>query len=216
MSNSGEIIEVNNLIKKQFDLDIYEEIIKEPDPSNTEWQKKFNNYYDVIKRDKKWQNAFYKVFKEYLDNKKANSKRKQSDLFEEVLTALKERLDKSGTKNTSRVEASFCSKMLATIYPEKYPVIDENVFSKMNFKLKRNGKTEDRIRADVEEYNKLCERYFKFIKNHAKEMQHARALFESSFPECKKYSDIKIIDFFLWKTKSDENPEILNIFDKLL
>ncbi len=196
MSNNGEIREANQLIKKEFGLDIYEELINNIDPSDKEWQKNFKKYYGVMKRDEKWQEAFFDVFKEFSERKNENAKRKQSDLLCEVLTRVKDKLNKSGTRNTSSVEASFCSKMLATIYPDKYPIIDTNVFSKMNFKLKRNGKPEDRIRADVEEYSKLCERYFDFITNHKEEMQQIRLLFEKILPECKGYSDIKIIDFF--------------------
>lgn len=48
--------------------------------------------------------------------------------------------------------------------------------------MKGNGKPEDMIRADVEEYSKLCERYSDFIAKHKEEMQQIRLLFEKMLP----------------------------------
>ena len=98
------MFEANQLIKKEFGLDIYEELINNIDPSDKEWQKNFKKYYGVMKRDEKWQEAFFDVFKEFSERKNVNAKRKQSDLFCEVLTRVKDKLNKSGTRNTSRVE----------------------------------------------------------------------------------------------------------------
>jgi hypothetical protein len=84
--------------------------------SNLLFRRRFNHFYRV-RRGLEWQDHFFDL----LESKKT----KQTQFFE-VLDALH--------KATNRYEASFASKLLATIDPSM-PVIDSIVLRNLNLKL---------------------------------------------------------------------------------
>ena len=123
--NTNTIIE--NLISQTFALDKYKKIIESVKQVNVstdmEFQKTFNHFYKV-RRNEQWRKAYYDLFEECKNN---------SDLkFEDIITNL--------YKNTNQIEASFSSKLLATINPNM-PIWDQYVLLNLNLQL--IGKTKD-------------------------------------------------------------------------
>jgi hypothetical protein len=84
--------------------------------SDPEYRRRFNHFYRV-RRGKEWQDSFYGI----LDSKKG-----KRVTFAEALNEL--------YRATSRYEASFASKLLATLDPEM-PVIDSVVLRNLGLRL---------------------------------------------------------------------------------
>ncbi len=120
-------------IKKGLDkyLWIQSEVIKRDVSKDEEFQRKFSYFYRITPyRNKDWQKEFYSVLQEC---------KKGDDSFEVILSTLH--------KKTSRLEASFASKLKATITPEM-PVIDSVVLKNLRLKLPYSyQKTEKRESA---------------------------------------------------------------------
>lgn len=81
-----------------------------------DFQKRFNHFYR-IRRNRNWQSQFYKLLQE---------KKKKGVAFAYALKTI--------NRNTGRLEASFASKLVATIHPDK-PVIDKFVLDNADLKL---------------------------------------------------------------------------------
>ena len=82
-----------------------------------EYQTIFNSFYKV-RRNANWRKIFYKYFESIKDTKDIK--------YEDIITYL--------YKETGNVEASFSSKVLATINPNM-PILDRNVLSNLNLKI---------------------------------------------------------------------------------
>lgn len=143
-----------------------------------EFQRTFTAFYRV-RRDAIWRTSYFNLF-EYLKNRKVNVS------FEEILQQLFQKV--------GRIEASFSSKMLATINPDM-PIWDSIVLKNLGLKLKGKDK-KDRLLQAVLLYEKICCWYEKFLKtDEATEMIR---LFDQTFPEFREISRIKKVDFVIW------------------
>ena len=167
-------------------MDKYKEIItmfndKNTDLSTKKFTKCFNGFYRVRRNDK-WQKVYYDFF-----NKNRNNK---NITFDEILDYMF-----NNTEN-NMIEASFCSKMLATINPNM-PIWDQYVLRNLNIKVDGNTKEEKLIKTK-EAYKKIIEEVNNKLKE--KDIQESIADFRKFFPEL-EFSDVKILDFILWNDR---------------
>ena len=164
-------------------LDKYAYIMKMVHEKNVskdeDFQRVFNNFYRV-RRNLDWRKKYYQFFEENKDKKIS---------FADIISWLYDQ--------TGNIEASFSSKMFATIYPNK-PIWDKYVLE--NLGLKPMGKNEkERLDNAVEVYTSIENWYNDFLKtDNAKECINA---FNKILPSYRWVSDVKKIDFFLWSIR---------------
>lgn len=101
--------------------------------------------------------------------------------------------------------------MLATINPEM-PILDSQVLDNMGLSVKGN-KPEDRLQSAKEVYEIICKRYNNYIGT--ENCKKAIKLFNDYFPNCKKITTVRKIDWFLWAFTKDELIKI-GLFGDLL
>ena len=94
--------------------------------TNKEFQRTFNGFY-IVRRNEEWREKYYNLFEQ---------KKMKDVTFEEILQELYDL--------TGNVEASFSSKMYATIYPDK-PIWDRYVVQNLGIKVPEVDK-EEKIR----------------------------------------------------------------------
>ena len=158
---------------------------------DTEFQRVYNGFFLTAPTRKAFRDAYYECMK--------NRKKDRKLLIETVLEDLYD-------ENVKRVEASYASKMLSVINPQR-PVLDSFVINNLNAyenvgiePIKPHDPVEKRIANRVAAYKKICNWY----KNHFKSGEAAKwiELFDKSFPEFKnKISEVKKIDLILWKIR---------------
>lgn len=144
-----------------------------------DFQKLFNTFYK-IRRSEAWQKIYYK----YLE-KASIGKRLQ---FHDLLIALKE--------ETGNIEASFCSKLIATFDPSK-PIIDKHVLKNIGAKLPYYS-SKDRIKKIFDLYEEMYEKYFEYLETNSG--KHLVSEFKKRFSKY-KVNKIKMLDFILWKIR---------------
>jgi hypothetical protein len=101
------------------------------------------------------------------------------------------------TTTIGRVEASFASKLVATLDPSK-PVIDKFVLKNFALRLPRRG-SPDRENKTVDLYHDLCGKYSDFIQSQTGVM--IRELFDRRHPGS-GISELKKIDLVLWQIRA--------------
>jgi hypothetical protein len=148
--------------------------------TNEHFQKRFDAFYRV-RRDRGWRSDYFAL----MEASKVNGI--------DFPSALKEihRL-------TGRIEASFASKLVATLDPSK-PVVDKFVLQNFDLKLPRWGLA-DRESKTVELYRNLCEAYVNLIQSPTG--QAICLLFDQRFPGATEISELKKIDLVLWQIRS--------------
>ena len=97
-------------------------------------------------------------------------------------------------QKTGQIEASFTSKMLASLNPDM-PIWDSRVLKNLNLRL--TGRTPElKLSNAVVLYGRICDWYQSFLKTEeARQIIHR---FDTEFPECQGFSDTKKVDFILW------------------
>lgn len=147
---------------------------------DSEFRKAYNGFYRMRQRSGQFYDAYYSFMEE--------NKRRRNITFGEVLGHLK--------NETGRMEASFSSKLAATINPEM-PVWDKYVMKNMGIKVpgysvkNRQEKIKDAYGQLVKEYEHLLE---------SNEGQMMIKAFDEAYSYC-KVTDIKKIDFILWQIR---------------
>lgn len=145
--------------------------------ADKDFQREFNHFYR-IRRNEEWRKKFYRIFED--------TKQKTAPNFAEVLEEL--------YAQTGNVEASFASKMVATLNPNK-PIWDSMVLSVLLMKPEtKNGKAT--VSSVISCYNDIDRWYYDF-KKHPTAKEWIRK-FDKAFPEYKDISATKKIDFILW------------------
>lgn len=161
----------------------YYEIQKSFKDTNTQtdlsFQKKFNGFYRV-RRNKQWRKIFFELME--------NSKNTQDLKFEDILKYI---FDK-----TNRIEASFSSKLIATI-DDSMPVLDSFVLSNVDLKLPTYS-SKNRIENTIVIYNKLFEKMND--KRNSNEGQIMISKFKETYPTY-DISEMKMIDLILWQIR---------------
>jgi hypothetical protein len=146
--------------------------------SNSEYRKRFNGFYRV-RRGRDWQDKFYDL----LEGKKG-----QRVPFAEVLDTLH--------RSTGRYEASFASKLLATIDPNM-PVIDSIVLRNLNLRLPSSS-SKQRVIGIQQIHRRLVNSFSEFLTT---EMgRHLVERFRDEYPAV-NITEIKMLDLVLWQTR---------------
>ena len=105
---------------------------------------------------------------------------------------IKELFDRTGN-----VEASFTSKMVATL-DETKPIWDQYVLLNLGLELK--GKTpEERVKKTVDLYHRIECWYAEYLLTD--EAKENIAVFDSALPSYAWVSDVKKIDCLLWSNR---------------
>lgn len=174
---------VEKLIAKGLSIDYYKELMEDVKYVNvsldTNFQKKFNYFYK-IRRDEHWRKVYYNLFEE--------CKIKSDISFKEIIINLYD--------STENIEASFSSKILATLKPEM-PIWDQYVLKYYGLSLKSKTKGERLLEA-INVYDEIITCYDKLLtKDTAKE---SIRIFDLNMPNYQWLSDIKKIDFIIWGT----------------
>ena len=147
------------------------------------FQKKFNHFYRV-RRNQKWQTAFYETFSE--------AKKTQAD-FREICATI--------YRKTGRWEASFASKLAASLDPRQ-PVIDSVVLSNLNLKLP-SAKSHDRLSAICELHESLLAKLNALAVDPIGIQIIDR--FKQRYPDA-NLEEIKILDLVLWQLREKRTP----------
>lgn len=190
----NEKIIKESLIKKTNGIKSYLYLMEKLHTCNVskdvDFIKKYKNFYKMNMA--RLSKEFYDVYFEYLEENKSKI---DSINFKDILVYL----FKSNTSN--RIEASFSSKLLATINPNM-PVWDKNVLSQLGIqgpKIRKDDKEEqlkDAVKIYDELANKLHDNYLKtdIGKEYIRVFDET---FKNDF-SIEKITPIKKIDFVLW------------------
>ena len=165
-------------LARSLGLEKYAEIIR-GDPSSPTFQRAFNGYYR-IRRNEEWRNCYYALFR--------RARTEELD-FSQIITAL--------FQSTGNVEASFSSKMLATIDPTK-PIWDQYVLQNLGLEL--NGKTqEEKVKNAITLYRAIEKWYLDYLTT--AEAHENIITFDLLLPKYKWISDVKKVDCLLWSKR---------------
>ena len=143
------------------------------------FQTRFNGFYRV-RRDAEWRGKFYRL----MEDAKVSGVE-----FAEALRALH--------SATGRYEASFASKLVATLDPGR-PVIDRFVLENFGLRLPYPYQA-DRERRILEVYAELCARYEALLASEVGRLICERV--ESPYPGA-GISDLKKVDLVLWQHRA--------------
>lgn len=144
------------------------------------FQRTFNGLY-MVRRGAAWREAFYELFE---------AAKKSPDVsFDRVIRDLHQA--------TGRIEASFASKLLATVNAEM-PVYDSWVRINMALKL-RTGAAALRIPALCEDYARITCAYGAMVEH--PDYPRLRDGFDIALPNLRDLSDVKKIDFLIWQSR---------------
>lgn len=181
-----DIIHVHEVLKKdelKKGLEKYLYImgkIHETDVSNDqEFQKKFNGFYRIRQRKPEFYEAYYRFME---------MKKKTGTSFEDSLHYIYE--------SCGRYETSFCSKLVATIHPER-PVWDTFVLENIGLKAPYSG-AKDKMRKIVTTYESLVKWYENFLNT--EDARTMITLFDERFPNT-TITNLKKIDLILWQMR---------------
>lgn len=174
---------LKNGLKKY--VDIMEYLHSTDVSKNIEFQKMYNHFYRMRQRNPE----FYQTYYDYMERMKCNA---STLTFEEVFFYIQ--------KETNRCEASFSSKLLATLNPDK-PVWDMFVLENLGVK-KIQSSAKNREQKIVEAYQQICQWYNDFLG--CEEASLILQIFDEMFPNV-KITDTKKVDFFLWQHRAENN-----------
>ena len=166
-----------------FGLDRYAAIMRRfPDvdvSKDRDFQRLFNGFYQ-IRRNETWRDAFYTLFQRV---------RGARPTFEDILTTLYD--------ETGRVEASFASKMLATLDEDK-PIWDKYVL--INLGIAAPGKNKDApLTGIVDAYARIAGWYASYLAT--PNARRCVRSFDRLMPDYSWISATKKIDFYLWSMR---------------
>lgn len=154
--------------------------------TDIEYQKNYNSYYKV-RRDQNWLKEYY----DFMENHKND----EDISFEKILRKISSVPHKAKNGTIKSIEASFASKMLATINPN-YPIWDSQVVRALDISIDPTLIGEAKIMAYVDAYTKLTREIGDFIKT--TEGQMCIKQFDATFPNLTYLNPFKKIDYYLW------------------
>ena len=179
--DSKKVIETR--IAECMGFDKYKQIMETVRKTNVstdlDFQRIFNAFYRV-RRNAEWRKTYYDLFE---------TSKNSTPSFESIIRTMYEA--------TGNIEASFSSKMLATINPEM-PIWDRYVVQ--NLCLEMRGKTkEDQLKCAVDLYDKMIGWYEGFLQT--ENGRDCIVEFDRILPRYVWMSDVKKIDFYLWSIR---------------
>ena len=142
-----------------------------------EFQRKFNHFYRV-RRNELWRNEFYLILEKSKNTKPS---------FETILLDL--------YKKTGRVEASFASKLVATVNPS-LPIIDSVVLRNLGMKLPISPKNRFELIGKV--YSEMEWRLNEILKSDIGIQVISK--FQDRYPAA-DITNVKILDLILWQLR---------------
>ena len=160
---------------------LLEQVHKVDVSSDEGFQRTFNGFY-MVRRNKEWRKAFYDLFERV--------KLSNDVSFAYVLEEL--------YRLTGNVEASFSSKLLATLKPEM-PIWDRYVVQNLGLKLPLDSDP-SRIQKTKEVFEEIVAWYEVFLQT--KNARQCIDEFDKMLPGYSWLSDVKKIDFYLWSIRS--------------
>jgi hypothetical protein len=146
---------------------------------NADFKQAFNGFYRMRQRPQ----LFYDTFYRFMEENKYHS-----PTFEQALTFLFEELD--------RVEASFSSKLVATINPE-LPIWDSIVLKNLGKKAPAYYR-KNRLQETLELYDDIVKWYESYLKT--EEANNIIQFFDETYPNT-GLTNVKKIDFVLWQVR---------------
>jgi hypothetical protein len=147
---------------------------------NEDFKRVYNNFYRMRQRPAMFYNTYYQFME---DNKQSGVN------FEKTLTYFYETL--------GRVEASFSSKLVATINP-KMPVWDKYVLENLGL-TPPSSTSKNRLEALVNIYDKITEYYDEYLGS--EKCMYELEYFDKLFPDQNSLSKLKKIDLIRWQTR---------------
>lgn len=146
--------------------------------ADEDFQKRFNGFYRV-RRGSQWRSIYFGLME---------SSKLRGIEFPDALKEI--------NRCTNRVEASFASKLIATLDPSK-PVIDKFVLKHFELRLPRNGSA-DRELKTIQLYRELCDKYKALLESPTGSM--IRRLFDNQYPGL-EVSELKKLDLVFWQVR---------------
>ena len=150
--------------------------------TDQKYQTIFRDFYTMnrARKSSEWYDMFFSILQ--------REKRNRAISFDEVL---REVFDETG-----RVEASFCSKLIATINPN-LPVWDQHVLANLGLKTPSGKDGAQRLDRCLGVYSEIKTQSEKTIQEEC--FEKWIRLFDSSFPQFQHFTDIKKLDLFMWQ-----------------
>jgi hypothetical protein len=143
------------------------------------FRRRFNRFYRV-RRGRAWQDTFYGLM--------GRAAREQLQ-FRVVLDLLHD--------ETTRYEASFVSKLIATLSPA-LPVIDSFVLKNLGLRLPRHGAL-NRAARITQVYEELAGAFAPFLAT--TDGRYLVDRFRAAYPKA-DITEVKMVDFVLWQTRT--------------
>ena len=142
---------LDNLEKRAQDIQHYMNIMSKVKTVNVaddqDFQREFDFFYKV-RRNAEWRKVFFEIFER---------KKKKNCSYKEIITELYE--------GTGQVEASFASKMLASI-DENMPIWDSKVLDRIGIKSS-NKRGQQKLEETIELYDVIVQWYSDLKANKA-------------------------------------------------
>lgn len=184
MEKINPTIVIQQMLASGMGLDKYaiiENLVHRVDvSSDADFQRSFNGFY-MVRRNIEWRTIYYRLFEKVKNSGRAD--------FSYILDEL--------YRLTGNVEASFSSKMLATLNPEM-PIWDKYVVQNLGLKVPA-PKDQERLQKTKVLYTSIVKWYTDFLASeNAKEWL---AKFDEVLPDYRWLSQVKKIDFYLWSIR---------------
>jgi hypothetical protein len=143
------------------------------------FRRQFNHFYRV-RRKKEWQDKFYELLESF---------KGAAVSFPDIFDAL--------YRATGRYEASFASKLLATLNPDM-PVIDSIVLGNLKLRLPATS-SKDRVSRIYQLHSKLLTCFTDYLAT--EDGKYLVTRFRETYPGI-DVSEIKMLDLVLWQTRA--------------
>ena len=197
------IAKMSGLETYKYIMDNFKSIDLSGDDDNAkEFRTKYRGYYRVRRNDD-WSKLYFGFF----ENNKNNNDITFNQIIDYCYNNMK---TNKGAKNP--VEASFSSKMLATINPEK-PILDSRVLENMGLTIPVYLKSDKKLERAKAVYEIIDDRYKAYSRT--PESDTVVSIFNEMFPDYTELTKTKKIDFFLWALDKKDLKKI-NLFGDLL
>lgn len=157
----------------------FNELTGRPLKDDKYFRTKFNGFYRIRQKPAAWYDAFYVLLDE---------SRSQSINFSTILRSLH--------KATDRYEASFASKLLATLNPQM-PVIDSVVLKNLNTKLPYPSDP-NRLDSICSLHDELNRCYTEYLQS--EQGRYLVSQFQKVYPNA-DITEVKMVDLILWQSR---------------
>ncbi len=148
--------------------------------SDADFQRFYNRFYRV-RRNAEWQSAYYEIMQR---------EKTSADLsFEDILREIHER--------TGNVEASFASKMIATLDPDR-PIWDSIVLERLGLRLKSTT-AQAKLENAISVYESIVGWYANYLAT--EDVARNIALFDELLPNYAWLTPVKKVNFLLWSER---------------